>query len=60
MSMILSYLSSQMTTDDLEKGYQVHRHILVKYFVLFGPIEVEPPICRTATINRGIVQSKTN
>jgi len=43
MSMILSYLSSQMTTDDKEKGYQVHRHIEVKYFVLFGPIEVESP-----------------
>jgi len=43
MSMILSYLSSQLTTDDLEKGYHVHRHIRVNYFVLFGPIEVESP-----------------
>jgi len=43
MSMILSYLSSQLTTDDKEKGYQVHRHIRGKYGVLFGPIEVESP-----------------
>ncbi len=43
MLMILSYLSSQLTTDDLEKGYQVHRQIRVKYGVLFGPIEVESP-----------------
>ncbi len=43
MSIILSYLSSQLTPYDLEKGYQVHRHIGVKYGVLFGPIEVESP-----------------
>ena len=43
MSMILSYLSSQLTPDDWEKGYQVHRHIRGKYGVLFGPIEVESP-----------------
>ncbi|MBO1351694.1 MAG: hypothetical protein EBE86_031945 [Hormoscilla sp. GUM202] len=43
MSMILSYLSHQMTTDEKKKGYQVHRHHRVKSFVLFGPIEVESP-----------------
>lgn len=43
MSMLLSYLSSQVTDDDLELGYQVHRRIKVKYFGLFGPIEVESP-----------------
>lgn len=43
MSMLLSYLSFQLTTDELKKGYQVHRRLGVKYFVLFGPIEVESP-----------------
>ncbi len=43
MSMILSHLSSLVTTSELEKGYKVHRRSLVKYFVLFGLIEVESP-----------------
>jgi len=43
MSMLLSYLSSQVTDDDLKLGYQIHRRRKVKYFGLFGPIEVESP-----------------
>ena len=58
--MILSHLSYQVTTSELEKGYKIHCRSLVKYFVLFGLIEVESSYLWNRDTKQGLVQSKTN
>ncbi len=54
MSMLLTMLIAQVTTQAKTTGWVIHRRAIIKYTVIFGQLKLESPLLWNKKLKRGI------